>query len=656
MVEANFKLSILMASDNADTFLVRGYLNENIKRGALLRPLVLVDGKKRERGLVFTYQRVNGAYVQTLVSFSGLTADLIDSSQNGPDWYAHIVFALALKPGESRTLELRIAPLEPSDQKIEVLPAEVEEKVLKRNYAKAKALADDRFESWWLSWCQVFTSDEAVAEQFGRDLLRSQSRRNRKVVLENSTIQPLFDRQGEKGGGVFQEMLERAKRDLYILLCDDFVQAGIPWYMSFFGRDSLILAMQILPFFPELSCKILRAVARLQSHETDQWRNARPGATHHELVEGELADMKWVPHTPYYGSLDSTPLFLKLFVHCADWTADRRMTDELWENVIAAVRYCLWEFERGGGWMKYGFDPSQVLSNPIWCDSHDSQRLADGSLATPPIATVEVQAYAFEAFQGLARIASILGKPEATMLNDQALDIQRRFQNDFWMPEKNMLARGLHAAGLIDSVSSNLGHCLGLGLLDPEKERLVADRLMRADMLSLYGIRTLSSKNPGFNPGGYHTGTVWSWDNAWIGASLCRMQRKAAAHKIGLKLVRIGASQPLLRQPELVCSDELPEVVRYFAACSPQAWSTGCLFHLLAGWLGLRADALNHALYIDSPSLPEWLPRVRTFGGMRVGSSLIELVFDRHEDGSTSVQAECRDGLTTVFVNGKAVR
>jgi glycogen debranching enzyme len=331
----------------------------------------------------------------------------------------------------------------------------------------------------------------------------------------------------ESDNDLFDGLIERAMHDLRALIMPapggQIVSAGIPWYVAAFGRDALVTAGEAILLNQDLSRDALRVLANLQAREDDPWRDAEPGKVLHELRVGELARAGIIPHTPYYGTVDATPLFLIRAADYYKWTGDLETLRRLRPALDAALGWIDQYGDRDGdGLVEYERRSPGGLHNQGWKDSHDSVVHADGSLAEGPIALVEVQGYVYMAKREIAEVYDALGAPErARQLREQAQALRGQFNEAFWNPREGTFALALGGRKRqVASVTSNPGHCLYCGIVEPEKASAVAERLMAPDMFCGWGVRTLSSQCPAFNPMGHHNGSVWPHDNAIIAAGL----------------------------------------------------------------------------------------------------------------------------------------
>jgi glycogen debranching enzyme len=371
--------------------------------------------------------------------------------------------------------------------------------------------------------------------------------------------------------------------------------AGLPWFMALFGRDSLLTSFQALPYLPALAATTLRVLAERQAHERDDFHEREPGKILHELRFGELTARGERPHSPYFGTADATPLFLVLLDEYHRWTGDDALVRELESNARAALTWIEHSGDLDGdGYVEYQRrNPTTGLINQCWKDSWNSIQFADGTLAQGPIATCEIQGYAYDAQRRAARLAREVWHDTALSehLERRARDLQERFRRDFWMPE-----RGCHALALdgdkrqVDSLTSNIGHLLWSGILDDAEAAATSERLLDRQLYSGWGVRTLGTREAGYNPLGYHTGTIWPHENSLIAAGLARYGHDQAAGKIAAAIL---AAAPYFeyRLPEVFAGFpvELTSVpVAFPTASRPQAWAAGAPLLLLSTALGLQ--------------------------------------------------------------------
>ena len=387
--------------------------------------------------------------------------------------------------------------------------------------------------------------------------------------------------------------------------------AGLPWFMALFGRDSVITSYQALPFVPELAETTLRVLAARQGQDVDDFRDEEPGKILHELRVGELTHFGERPHSPYYGSADSTPLWLVLLDETHRWIGNDALVRELEPNARAALEWIVRYGDLDGdGYVEYRTrSPKTGLDNMCWKDSWNSILFADGTNSKLPRATCEIQGYVYEAKRRCARLArDVWGdRSLADRLEGAAAALKERFNRDFWVPERGFFAIALDGdKRKVDSLTSNNGHLLWSGIVDEEKAESVAGLLMDERMFSGWGVRTMADGEGGYNPIEYHNGTVWPHDSSLIAAGLRRYGHAEDAARIGYALLE-AATYFDWRLPEVFAGyprtlTEFP--VEYPTASSPQAWATGTPLLLLRVMLGLEPDG-NRLL--SDPVLPPQL-------------------------------------------------
>ncbi|HET7469220.1 MAG TPA: glycogen debranching N-terminal domain-containing protein [Gemmatimonadales bacterium] len=468
--------------------------------------------------------------------------------------------------------------------------------------------------------------------------------------------EPRSEPDGEAGGATFASdsqslvrALERGLADLRLLRSTlrgrTFIAAGIPWYATLFGRDSLIAALQVLPFAPEIARDTLYLLAGFQAERVDQWKDAEPGKVLHELRVGELAHIDAIPHSPYYGSVDATPLFLIVVAEYVAWTGDLALFGELGDHVHRALDWIdHYGDSDGDGYVEYRSTSQHGLVNQGWKDSGDGIIDEHGRIATPPIAMVEVQAYVYAAKLGVASLFARRGDhATAERLQREADALRDRFDRDFWVESLGCYAMALEARKQpLRVVSSNAGQALWCGIASPAHAARVAEHLMADDMFSGWGVRTLSQDCEGYNPIGYHLGTVWPHDNAFIGAGLKRYGFAAEASRIFDGILAAASEFDHNRLPELWTGFSRARYgtpIRYPIACHPQAWAAGSLPFLLRHLLGVEPGALDGRLHIRQPTLPrglDWL-EVR---GVRVGTASVDLRLDRPASGGDQARVD----------------
>jgi glycogen debranching enzyme len=395
--------------------------------------------------------------------------------------------------------------------------------------------------------------------------------------------------------------------------------AGMPWFMTVFGRDTVITCLQTLLFGPELATSALEVLAELQAEEDDPTIDAEPGKIVHELRRGKAAK-NWFER--YYGTIDATPLYLILLSEVWRWTDDEALVRRFKEPALRALEWIDEYGDRDGdGFVEYKKRSETGLDNQSWKDSWDSQRFSDGSLAAPPIAPVEAQGYVYDAKRRLAELAREVWRERelAERLDREADELRARFDEAFWNEERG----GFYVLALdgekqqVDSLCSNIGHLLWSGIVPPDRVDAVVDRLMGPDLWSGWGVRTMSAADGGFNPLSYHNGTVWPHDNSLIAWGLARYSRWPEAHRIIRRMLN-AAGHFDHQLPEVFAGlprTETPFPIAYPTAARPQAWAAGAPVLLLQILLGLRPDRRNHQLRSVLPlELPSWAGALRLTG------------------------------------------
>ncbi len=456
----------------------------------------------------------------------------------------------------------------------------------------------------------------------------------------------------ETSHAALQRVLDRAVLDLRLLRADlghgPFPVAGIPWFAVPFGRDSLITAIQALPLTPDLARGTLRTLAALQGTVVDAWRQEEPGKIPHELRRGEMANLDEVPFGRYYGSVDSTPLFLVLLCDYYAWTGDLALARELLPCVHAALTWIdRYGDPDGDLFVEFEADGGRGLTVQSWKDSVDSLSHRDGSPATGAIAVVEVQGYVYDAKRRLASILARLGEDElAGRLVREAAALKDHFNAAYWMPNRDYLAIALDGAKRqVGTVSSDAGHCLWSGIVDEDKAASVARRLAAPDLSSGWGIRTLATGEITYNPMSYHNGSVWPHDTSLCALGLKRYGYDREANAVSMGVVAAAEHFADARLPELYCGFEAHDgpPVPYPEACSPQAWAAAAPLALVQSMLGLEPDAAAGVLRLR-PRLPDGV-ELLSLRGLRVGAATVDLRVTR--DG---VDAAVREGTLRVLV------
>jgi glycogen debranching enzyme len=597
----DLEVELELDMDAADIFEVRGYARP--KRGTLLPIEVDPDGI-----LVFAYVGLDDVTVKTRIGF-----DPAPTLAPSPDYDGGAVVATwdgLLAPGESRIVTWEVSTTR--DPSHGLLPP-------------AADLADDP------------------------------------VSMDPGAIHSAWDVETvdiETDHEVVNQVLRRSMDDLCLLRSttqdgDEFIAAGVPWFATLFGRDALVTSLQSVPFAPRLAVETLAILAKHQAQDLDPWRDAEPGKILHEFRTGEMTRTGELPFSPYYGSVDATPLWLVLLGETHDWTGDDALVERLWPNVLAALAWIDdWGDRDGDGFVEYERRAPSGLLNQGWKDSGDAIRWADGTLATTPIALAEVQGYVFDAKKRIARLARGRGELDlADRLESQAAALKRRFAEAFTLPD-GYIAMALDGDKRpVDTIGSNAGHCLWSGIVEKGAAAAVVERLGSPAMSSGWGLRTYGADQPGYNPIGYHIGTVWPHDTAIAAAGARRYGFDLVGSRLSGELLAASHHFPAYRLPELFCGFDRASTgapVAYPVACSPQAWAAGSPLMLIRTMLGLHADASLGQLTLEKPDLPKDITKI-VITGLRVGTASCDLLLHRWR-GLTSAEVLRKDGPLEVIV------
>jgi glycogen debranching enzyme len=609
-------LELEFSVDGADIFEVRGWTRE--ARGSH-RPIALIDDR-----VTFRYDGLDGIRRYTHLAFSMPAVSLDLNPRAGTSDAGAVLghWTWTLDPGESAELRWVVWPREaeaPRRAQLEPWSGDDEAALFPDPPHVSGDEAGASYHAWHRGIAEARTDNE-----------------------------------------LFNLAISRSAADLRLLVNDGpnaderYVAAGVPWFTTLFGRDSIITSLQVLAFRPQLAIETLEVLAARQATKEDPDRDAEPGKILHELRTGEMAGNGEIPHTPYYGSVDSTPLWLVLLGATVDWTGDLALADRFWPNALAALEWIdRWGDRDGDGFVEYERRSAGGLLNQGWKDSHDAIRDRHGREVVPPIALAEVQGYVYDAKRRMAGLARMRGEDElATRLDREAEALRARFEEAFWVDDLGFYAMALDAAKRpADAIGSNPGQCLWSGIVTPERARRVADRLLTPDMFSGWGIRTYAAGQNGYNPIGYHTGTVWPHDTSLIAAGLKRYGFHDEANRLVGRVFEAAQHFTDFRLPELFCGfdrEVSPIPVPYPVACSPQAWAAGSTFLFLETMLGLRAHAGRRELELHRPNLPDWLGKV-TLSNLRVGEATVDLLFHRWR-GTTSAEVLRKTGDLDVTI------
>jgi glycogen debranching enzyme len=576
----DFWAALSVANDFADIFEVRGW--KRAERGTFYQPHV------GDRSITFAYRGRDGRMIRSLICFD-TPPDELDPQR--ARWQ------FRLEPHRAYQLEWHVIPDPPSGETNADVEGYLDEhRSLQRRRAPMEALYNG-----WHAGCTHFITN--VAE--------------------------------------FNAALDQAITDLRALYTRadglPIISAGIPWYSTPFGRDSIITSLQTLAVNPRIAVDTLRYLARMQGQGENPETEEQPGKIMHELRRGELARAGEIPHVPYYGTIDATPLWLILLHETWRWTGDEELVRELLPNAERAIAWMdRYGDMDGDGFIEYAKTSVNGLVNQGWKDSWDGVPFPDGTLPEPPIALVEVQGYACDAKRRMAALYHAFGDTaRAIELRREAARLREQIIDRFWLEELGTFALALDGRKMpIPTVTSNAGHLLWCRIPDATLAARTADRLLAPDMYSGWGLRTLSATHAVFNPMSYHDGSVWPHDNAIVGLGLALSGQKAAMVPLLTALYGAATGVRYHRLPELYCGMERAQGLRpvlYPVSCSPQAWASGAFFMLLQAATGILPDAPGRELHIREPLLPPFLGEL-VIEGLQVGGSRVALQFTRRGD------------------------
>ncbi|MFB9279377.1 glycogen debranching N-terminal domain-containing protein [Cohnella cellulosilytica] len=575
---ASFRVSLELDADFKDMFAVRGFITGELGRKTGIEPI--------GDGLKMSYLGVDHVSRNLRIEWS-VPPDNWEKSQDG----AVVCYDMELGAGESRTLDFYLTPVIGSEQ-----PAR-------------------------------YPHDEAIAE------LRQSYREWEEQSTAIDSDLPLFNR-----------LVHRGMQDIRILLtdlgCGPFPTAGLPWYAVPFGRDSLIAALQLLPMQPEIAKGTILTMARYQGTKNDPWRDEQPGKIMHELRSGELANSGQIPFTPYYGTIDATPLFVILIEEYVRWTDDIELLREMLPSIARALEWMdACSADEGRGFVAYSQESSKGLVNQGWKDSDNAIVHRDGQLANAPISLVEVQGYVYQAKSKLASllttVADQIGDRReltewAARLEAEAAALRERFEAAFWMESEQYYALALdREQRQVATITSNPGHLLMTGILPAGRMAAVSSMLVSRQLFNGYGVRTMAEGETAYNPMSYHNGSVWPHDNALCLIGLSQNGFQEATHKIMDGLLAAAEHFENDRLPELFCgySTDYGMPVSYPVACSPQAWAAATPLVFIQAILGLRLDYAAREVRLR-PSLPTGMQEF-SVRRMRLGSGYLQVRITR---------------------------
>lgn len=591
------RLKLRFMADYRDIFEVRGVVERNI-RGQYQAPVV--QGSRA----TFYYRGIDGLARSTVIAADPAPDEWVKT----PDRAVDAIYHMTLDPRVKQYRYLTIAPNRG-------LAPEEKTESLSRRFTLV-ALKQARAAREWAEQCTVIETDNRV----------------------------------------YNHMLRQAGADMRALMTEypqgRIVDAGIPWYAAPFGRDAAITGIETLLLNPDIAKDSIKFLAQLQGQAVNDWRDEEPGKILHELRQGELAQAGEIPHTPYYGSIDSTLWWIIALYETWRYTGDKPFLHALKGPLMQAVEWIRRYGDRDqDGFLEYGKRAPNGLDNQGWKDSFDSIMDSSGHPAPPPIALVEVQGYAYYALRCAAELFRALGESvRAEAADKDAQQLKGRFSQAFVKEEGRSIIYALDGQKRpVHAVTSNEGHLLFTGILLPRWARTVIRRLMHPDMLSGYGVRTLSQNMPFYNPMSYHNGSVWPHDNAIIAWGL---KVQGAIHELmtlSHQLYEAAQYFPSGRLPELYCGFTRRAgagPVQYPVACNPQAWSAAVPFFLLRLWLGIAVH--GHEVRIQQPELPPWINEIY-LDRLRIGGGELTLEFARGR-GVTYANVVRHDGPLQVVI------
>ncbi|KWW17280.1 amylo-alpha-1,6-glucosidase [Peribacillus simplex] len=573
-----FSITVEVDADFTDMFIVRGF--QTGKVGKRTGQLV------KDKSLIFTYQGSDNLSRETSISWDREPAKVTETGE--------ITFHFTLEHAQEEEVVLTIRPQIAGEDESEILPMTEALHELRTSYKQ-----------WECSTTKVKTDHETL-----------------------------------------QRLITRGLSDIRVLLSDvgygPFPVAGLPWYGVLFGRDSLITALQMLPFNPEVAKGTLRTLAVHQGKENNPWRDEQPGKIMHEIRYGELANTNQIPFTPYYGTVDATPLFIILLTEYVKWTGDFALLNDLQPNLDAAFAWINEYGDRDGdSFVEYHQESSKGIANQGWKDSADAVVHRNGEFAKSPIALAEVQGYVYQAKMGMASLYQAVHKQaEATLLKDEAALLKAKFNEQFWMEDKSFYAIALDQnKEKVGTITTNPGHVLLSEMLDEDKADKVATMLLSDKMHSGYGIRTMGEDEAAYNPISYHDGSIWPHDNSLIILGLSKTGKQEEANKVMEGLMQAAQHFEYDRLPELFCgySSKLGKPVKYPVACSPHAWAAARPLTFIQSLLQLFPNSPSKEIHLN-PCLLDNMNELNV-QGINIGTGILSMTVKR-EDGQILVSID----------------
>jgi glycogen debranching enzyme len=592
------ELRIDFDADFEDIFAVRGFPRQT--------PAPAVDTAVEGDNVTYTYTGNDAVTRTSHIHFHTAPSTLTAR---------RATFIVPLQPRETRTIELELhIECEAHGLNPCSFNSNWQQKGHRSLIAAASAHVEEDHRNWLDTLTRVETNDDTVTALMERSLLD--------IAALRTTIED-----------------------------QDYLAAGVPWFDTLFGRDSLIAGMQLAAFAPQALRSALLLLARHQATEHDPVHDASPGKIPHELRWGELAGSGEVPFGRYYGSVDSTPLFIMAAHEYIRWTNDDATLQLLWPALRNARRWCLEHMVNGPrGFLAYHRESESGLENQGWKDSHDCIVWPDGPFVRGPIALVEVQGYVAAALRAYGRLEAFMDHPGAWESRQESDRFRTQIDAAFGHPELGYVLCLDGEGRPVPTPSSNAGHLLWAGAASPKLARITAQRLLEPDLFTGWGIRTLSEAVTGFNPLGYHTGSVWPHDTSLIVGGLRAYAIDEEAQKLGSALLEAALAFPEYRLPELFSGDarDLRKVpTPYPVASRPQAWAAAAIPYVFASMLGLRPGGPNQ-IRVIRPDLPRGVDWLR-LTNLRVGEGSVDVTF-RRTASRISVEVEDIRGSAEVVL------